>query len=84
MHEIEVIKKTVGGKSVTEKKPRYELCSSQTARRTFATINYKREIPVYSIMAVTGHKTEKAFLKYIKTTAEEHATIMAEHWKIYK
>ena len=84
MHEIEVIKKTVGGKSVTEKKPRYELCSSHTARRTFATINYKRGIPIYSIMAVTGHKTEKSFLKYVKITAEEHAQTMAMHWKKIK
>ena len=27
-------------------------------------------------MAITGHRTEKAFLKYIKLSAEEHAKIM--------
>jgi len=35
-------------------------------------------------MAITGHKTEKAFLAYIKVTPEEHAEKLLEHWnKLY-
>lgn len=32
-------------------------------------------------MAMTGHKTEKAFLSYIKVSEEEHAEMLMEHWK---
>jgi hypothetical protein len=31
-------------------------------------------------MAITGHHTEKSFLKYIKITPKEHAEIMAGMW----
>jgi len=30
-------------------------------------------------MAMTGHKSEKSFLKYIKATPKDHATRMKEH-----
>jgi len=32
-------------------------------------------------MAITGHKTEKTFLNYIKITPKEHAKKMLEVWK---
>jgi integrase len=72
---------TKGGKAVLLKNPKYELVSTHTARRSFATNQYLRKIPSISIMAVTGHKTEKAFLKYIKVTPDEHAQIMKEYWR---
>jgi hypothetical protein len=31
-------------------------------------------------MAITGHKTEKAFLKYIKVTPDEHAKKLQLQW----
>ena len=30
-------------------------------------------------MKITGHKTEKSFLKYIKITQEENAQLLAGH-----
>ena len=35
----------------------------------------------YSIMQVTGHKTEQAFLKYIKITPREHAEKLQQFWQ---
>jgi hypothetical protein len=32
-------------------------------------------------MHITGHKTEAAFLKYIKVTPEEHARLLMQHWQ---
>ena len=32
-------------------------------------------------MSISGHKTEKSFLKYIKVRQEEHAEMMAAKWK---
>jgi len=31
-------------------------------------------------MAITGHSTEKAFLRYIKVTPDEHAKILQRFW----
>ncbi len=30
-------------------------------------------------MKITGHRTEKSFMKYIKITQEENARLLAEH-----
>jgi len=32
-------------------------------------------------MKITGQQTEKAFLKYIKVTTDEHANNLLEHWQ---
>lgn len=44
---------------------RWQLISSHTARRTFATINLLRGFKCAEIRRATGHKTESAFEKYI-------------------
>lgn len=36
-------------------------------------------------MAISGHTTEKSFLRYIKVSQEEHAQLMQEQWtRIYQ
>lgn len=59
--------------SYVDKVPKYELITSHTARRSFATNAYLAGIPVISIMKITGHKTEAAFMKYIKISEMENA-----------
>lgn len=84
--QIEDFKKTTGktrtqgGMKTTVNLEKWNLVSTHTARRTFATNAYLQGIPSITIMAITGHKTEKAFLKYIKVTPKEHAKIMAGIW----
>ncbi|MDD4235610.1 MAG: site-specific integrase [Bacteroidales bacterium] len=60
---------------------KHELISSHTARRTFCTNSYLDGIPAITIMAISGHKTESAFLKYIKVNKEEHAKKMLKVWQ---
>lgn len=72
---------TRGGKKITTKYEKWQLVSSHTGRRSFATNLYKSGFPSISIMHITGHKTEAAFLKYIKVTPEEHALMLARHWE---
>lgn len=71
---------TKGGTKVTVRYEKWEIVTTHTGRRTFATNAYRQGIPTITIMAITGHKTEVAFLKYIKINPKEHAAIMAEHW----
>jgi len=81
----ETFTRTVGGKLISEIYPKYELVSSHTGRRSFCTNMYKQELPTLMIMSISGHRTEKSFLKYIKVKQEEHAEMMAKKWKeIYK
>ena len=75
-HEIET-KNNKGGVVNTVKMPFFKKVSSHTVRRTYATIMFKLGIPIYLIMAVTGHKTEASFLRYIKATNEDKARMMA-------
>lgn len=63
---------TRGGKLVTETKPKWQLISSHTARRSAATNLYLTgRMKTYDIMSITGHTTEKSFFKYIKVASED-------------
>lgn len=71
---------TKGGFRVTTEVPKWELVSTHTARRSFATNCYKMGLDTITIRAITGHRTEKAFLTYIKVTPHEHARKMKDFW----
>jgi integrase len=73
---------TKGGKLISIPMKKHEAVSSHVARRSFATNAYKRKIEPLLIMAITGHKTEAEFLKYIKVTDEEKAGMFesAANW----
>jgi integrase len=71
---------TKGGMRMKRTYKKYELVSSHTARRSFATNLYLSGFPTLSIMQITGHRTESAFMKYIKVTANQHATLLRKHW----
>lgn len=75
---------TRGGRRETATYEKWQLVTSHTARRSFATNLYLSGFPSISIMAITGHKTEAAFLKYIKVSHEEHARMLSKHWEEQK
>jgi integrase len=68
-----------GGMTVNQKFEKYQLVSTHTARRSGATNMYLAGIPTISIMKITGHKTEKAFLRYIRISPEENADKLMNH-----
>lgn len=78
--EISVVSK-IGNQRTQEKVNKYELITCHTARRSFATNEYLAGTPPYIIMAITGHKTEKAFLTYIKIKQKQYAHLLEEHWE---
>jgi integrase len=71
---------TKAGKKLTVNYPKWQLCSTHTARRSFASNEYDAGTPTITIMALTGHKTEAAFLRYIRLTKEEHARKVLKLW----
>lgn len=58
---------------------KWEMVTTHTARRSFASNRYREGLPSRTIMAITGHRTEGAFMRYIRLTNEEHADMMAQH-----
>ena len=58
---------------------KWTLIRSHIGRRSFAT-NHYNELPNKVIMAVTGHSTEKQFLKYIGEVESDHLQIFIDQW----
>ncbi|SHJ19584.1 hypothetical protein SAMN05443429_1123 [Cruoricaptor ignavus] len=70
---------TKGGEFVEETVPKYSKISSHTARRTFASLAELAKIDRPSIMKITGHKTEGAFMSYIRIGKLESAIDISNH-----
>ena len=81
LQSMEFLSYVKGGKNIEESLERWKMISSHTARRSMATNAYERGTPVLSIMAITGHKTEKAFMAYIKTSKRKQAEIFRGYQK---
>jgi len=69
-----------GCKIIEETKPKYAWISSHTARRSFCTNEYLSGTPSDLIMAISSHKTEKAFRRYIKAAQIKKASMIKELW----
>lgn len=63
---------------------KYELVTSHICRRSFAT-NLYGKIDTLTIMKITGHKTERQFLDYVKISPKEYALRLKALWvNVYK
>lgn len=78
LNETVILTKDRGGKLFTRQYRKWELVTTHTARRSFATNAFKAKVPPISIMLITGHRTETAFLDYIKISKDENAVILSE------
>ena len=52
---------------------KWEMVTSHTARRSFATNMYLKSRDARMVMALTGHTTEENFMKYICVSQIENA-----------
>ena len=71
---------TRGREKIIEVKQKWEMIQSHSARRSFCTNMYIMGVPIPTIMAISGHRSEKNFKKYIKASGVEHAQIMKSFW----
>jgi integrase len=69
-----------GNQIIEEARPKYAWVSSHTARRSFCTNEYLAGTPCDLIMAISGHKTEKAFRTYIKADKMKKASMIKKIW----
>lgn len=75
-----VLHRIKGGKEVYLQEPKYKFITNHTARRSFCTNMFLRNIPTRAIMAISGHTTEANFLKYIKVDSNQYASIIDESY----
>jgi integrase len=71
---------TRGGKRTSTDYKKWQLITTHTARRSFATNLYLGGFPAIEIMKITGHRTESAFMRYIKITPADTAKRLQAHW----
>ncbi|WP_228429989.1 site-specific integrase [Chryseobacterium binzhouense] len=66
-----------GGKAKSVYKPRFELVTSHTARRTFVTLKAEQGLALEDIAIATGHKNIKTLQGYMKLDAKQKADRLA-------
>jgi integrase len=79
INEMTMSSITRGGKVEKTTTEKFNLISTHTARRSFATNLYLADVPAITIMKITGHKTDKSFLRYIRISQEENANKLLNH-----
>lgn len=65
-------------------KPLFEAIASHTCRRSFCTNLYNEGVPAMVIMRISGHKSESAFIKYIKISQTDAADKLSAHFRKLK
>ncbi len=75
------IMETKGGVAKQVHYKKYQLISSHTGRRSFATNLYLKCKQSKLVMAFTGHKTEENFFKYICIGKKENADIAQQYFE---
>ncbi|RIV27383.1 integrase [Fibrisoma montanum] len=73
------VSRTRGGSNELRYPEKWELVGTHTARRSFATNAYLAKVPPVSIMKITGHRSEKMLLRYIKVSSEQNAMMLLDH-----
>ncbi len=76
-----VITKKIAGKTSETTYKKFQLVSSHTCRRTFCTLKFLDQMPAQVIMKFSGHKTERAFMRYLKIDAEMAAKQYKQFFK---
>lgn len=79
LEENIIIGSIQGGRKVNESFLKYQLITTHTARRSFATNAYLANIPPIDIMKITGHRSERSFMKYIRVSQEQNANRLINH-----
>lgn len=74
-----IIEENKGGFKVKKDVKKNELIKTYTARRTGCTLMYLAGVSSIDIMKISGHKSERKFLNYIKVGKEETAQNLSKH-----
>ena len=71
LHQLVSKVATIGGRSVTQTLPKYQMITNHTARRTMVTLFSKWGVAEHDIMAITGHRDHRTLRSYDKMLKSE-------------
>lgn len=75
----------VSGKKKEEiTRPKHELLSTHTGRRTFVTLSYQRGMKPLDIMKITGHRDYNSFIRYYRLDEIEVNDTFFNAWEEMK
>lgn len=77
--ELEKVKDATHRIAITKKRPKHEVVTSHTGRRSFCS-NYYGVFPTPVLMALSDHRTESSFLRYIGKTSNDAADIFLKQY----
>jgi len=80
LREFIRIEQFSGSNRVVTTKQKFELITTHTARRTFVTLALEKGIRAEVVMAMTGHRNYKSFMKYVKITDKIMEQEMNRAW----
>jgi integrase len=69
-----------GGQRTQETKPKHELITMHTARKTFVTNSLMLGMNVKAIKDITGHRKDSTFNKYLKIAEQYKQSQMDDTW----
>lgn len=75
--DMVVYEEEQAGEIVMIRRPKYEMISSHTARRTFATNMIRNNVSTSKIRKCTGHKSTACFDRYDRMTLTDNARSLA-------
>ncbi|RLD54096.1 MAG: site-specific integrase [Bacteroidetes bacterium] len=76
INDIVIKTEKKGSLRIDKKIKKYNLITTHTARRSGATNMFLADMKPIEIMKITGHKTEKAFMRYIRISPEKNADLL--------
>lgn len=79
LFDVYTTKRTEGGHEITRNRKKYKMLASHTARRTALTLWYLDGVDAIDIMQLSGHRSHKQLLDYIKITPEDTAIRLSKH-----
>jgi site-specific recombinase XerD len=59
---------------------KYNYLQTHTARRSFCSNEFLKKTDPMIIMSISGHKSHKSFMRYIKVTSNQYADQLDEIW----
>jgi len=74
----ELVKTSDGWDTKSTGVEKWQLVTSHTARRSFASNMFRRGFPSDALMKITGHKKLNVFMKYVKATDHDLIEMMYE------
>lgn len=69
-----------GNKTREFTKPKYELITAHTARKTFITLSFYLGMEVKTIKSITGHTRDQSFDRYLKIADEMKKSELERAW----